>query len=370
MKKNLFILAGLAIAAMSACTKTESLIISQNEAQISFKPLTAKVTKASYITDETIKDNPNGFTFSVYAWYHQDRFASDNAVVEYMSDVPVTYEASIDDGSDPNHGGIPGSGAWVPAATYYWPKNGTLTFDAYAPTSASGDGKFSSTAAEGLVFEDYTVQNLEKQYDLLYSTRTYDKKTSTGGSNATYDGVDIVFNHALSAVEVKVLTADDYSGAIKINNISILDAQYKGTFKQNLVDGQVDASNPRAWTNHEGNVNYVLFNEENGAELTTEGLTGVSNAIVLPQSLKHTDGSKVAIKIDYSIKYGKDKWLAQTNTFELQDCTFDSDNFVNLEKWEIGKKYTYTLKFTLDKVYFAPSVNRWEDVNIGNIIVD
>ena len=29
-----------------------------------------------------------------------------------------------------------GSGAWKPDQNYYWPKNGTLSFDAYAPASA------------------------------------------------------------------------------------------------------------------------------------------------------------------------------------------------------------------------------------------
>ena len=360
MKKELIFLAGLAVAAMSACTKSEGPLTAQNEARVSFKPLTAKVTKAAYITNESIDLKPGDFQFNVYAWYNTglNNFVSDNAV-EYMSNVLVKYHSDIDDKT------TEGSGAWKSDETYYWPKNGTLTFDAYAPSYASADGTFSSTAANGLEFKDYTVKDLESQYDLLYSSRSYDKTTSTNGTNTTYDGVDIVFNHALSAIKVNVLTTDDYSGYIKLKKVSILNAYNKGTFNQNYKAGYAESSVPSAWTGHEGNVSYDLFSDNDGVILNTDALTGVSNAIVLPQKLDHQLG-KVSIKVDYSIKHG-DKWLDQTSSFEL-DGLYDKDvNEIN--EWEIGKRYTYTVKFSLEAIYFAPSVNPWTDVEMGGIIV-
>ncbi len=359
MKKDLILLAGLAVAAVSACTKNEGLVDHHAEATVSFKPLTAKVTKADYITNESIDSKPGNFLFNVYAWYNTGlgSFVSDGAV-EYMSNVLVKYDSTIDDGT-------PGSGAWKSDETYYWPKNGTLTFDAYAPSSASVDGVFSSTAANGLEFKNYTVKDLDDQYDLLYSSRTYNKTTSTNGTNSTYDGVDIVFNHALSAIEVKVQTTDDYNGYIKLKNVSILDAYNKGTFNQNYKAGYAEASVPCAWTGHEGNVSYELFGDKTGVILTSDALTSVKNAIVLPQKFNHQT-SKVSIKVDYSIKHG-DKWLDQTSTFYLDEW---SDKDLNtISEWEIGKRYTYTIKFALEKIYFAPSVNPWTDVTMGGITV-
>ena len=360
MRNDFVLLAGLVVAAMSACTKTEGLVDHQAEATVSFKPLTAKVTKADYITNESIDLAPSNFLFNVYAWYNTGlgNFVSDDAV-EYMSNVLVKYDSTIDDGT------TDGNGAWKPGETYYWPKNGTLTFDAYAPSSASADGTFSSTAANGLEFKNYTVKGLDDQYDLLYSSRTYNKTTSTNGTNSTYDGVDIVFNHALSAIEVKVKTTDDYNGYIKLKNVSVLNAYNKGTFNQNYKEGYAEASVPSAWTGHEGNVSYELFNDNAGVILTSDALASVKNAIVLPQKFDHQTG-KVSIKVDYSIKHGK-KWLDQTLTFDLEGL-YDQDlNVIN--EWEIGKRYIYTIKFALEKIYFAPSVNPWTDVTMGGIVV-
>lgn len=35
------------------------------------------------------------------------------------------------------------------------------------------------------------------------------------------------------------------------------------------------------------------------------------------------------------------------------------------EKWEMGKKYTIYLTFTLDEILWDPAVQDWENVNIG-----
>ena len=35
------------------------------------------------------------------------------------------------------------------------------------------------------------------------------------------------------------------------------------------------------------------------------------------------------------------------------------------DKWEMGKKYTINLTFTLDEILWDPAVQDWEGVNIG-----
>lgn len=360
MKKSL-LFAALAVVAMASCTKNELKVPSTgSDAVISFQPVVANATKATYLTTANMQDKCT--SFGVFAWY------AGSTTTAYMDNVTVTYDSLKDDNTD-------GSGAWKPSENYYWPKNGTLSFDAYAPASAHaktpglGTGKVTSTVDKGLKIENYTVAELANQYDLLYSTRTKDKVTSTGGSNNTYDGVDIAFHHALAAIEVTAKTDKNYSDAIKLKTITILNAYSKGTFNQNMTNATTEGT--AKWSDHGTEVSYVLFSGDQ--ELSTTALTSlntpdtpaISNAILLPQSFTHTS-NKVSIKVDYSIKHGS-SYLPQTQTFDLSATTVGS---VAQTDWEMGKRYTYNFIFSLDEVYFAPKVDDWTNVTVDNINVE
>lgn len=360
MKKSLF-LAALAVVAMASCTKNELKVPSAGtEAEISFQPVVANATKASYITNESIGTAPASFDFTVYAWYTPGNMPDDaTGATAYMTDVEVDYSSTIDDGT------TEGSGAWAPSTKYYWPKNGKLSFDAYAPSAASADAtKFESDKNTGIKITGYTVKALEAQYDLLFSSRTLDQVNSTSGINTTYDGVDIKFNHALSAIEVTAKTNADYPDAIRLDKITILNAYTKGDFSQGMSKANLKGT-PK-WDNQNSETDYVLFN---GAQtltetaLTSTTTTAISNAILLPQDLAHTGGSTnhVSIKVEYSIKHGS-SYLNQEQTFDLSTCTDTGSN--TLTKWEIGKRYTYNFVFSLEDIYFAPSVENWTEVTV------
>lgn len=363
MKKTI-LFAALAVVAMASCTKNELKVPSTGtDSVISFQPVVANATKATYLTTDNMDEKCT--SFGVFAWYAEPTLALAGSGTAYMDNVPVTYNGSIDED------GSTGSGAWAPASPYYWPKNGTLSFDAYAPADAhadtpgAGTGKVTSTAANGLKIENYTVAALAKQYDLLYSTRTQDKKTSTGGTNDTYDGVDIAFHHALAAIEVTATTDKDYFGAIKLKTITILNAYSKGTFKQNMTNATTEGT--AAWSDHGTEESYVLFSGDQALSttaLTSTTTPAISNAILLPQSFAHTP-NKVSIRVDYSIKHGS-SYLDQNQTFDLSATTVSSAPQTG---WEMGKRYTYNFIFSLDKVYFAPKVDDWTNVTVDNINV-
>lgn len=365
MKKTVFI-AALAIVAMASCTKNELKVPSTGtDAVISFQPVVANATKAvTYL--ETANMKTACTSFGVFAWYAEPTLVAGGSATAYMDNVTVTYDGEIDDNTT-------GKGAWKPASPYYWPKNGTLSFDAYAPANAhaaspsKGSGKVSSTAANGLKIENYTVADLGAQYDLLYSTRTLNKTTSTGGTNNTYDGVDIAFHHALSAIEVTAMTDMDYSGAIKLKTITILNAYSKGTFNQNMTDATTEG--PAAWSGQSTETPYELFSGDQAlstSPLSSASSPAIKNAILLPQSFDHSPETvnKVSIKVDYAIKHGEE-YLDQTQTFTLN--TTVSSAIQN--GWEKGKRYTYNFIFSLKDIYFAPSVADWTDVTVDNINV-
>ena len=366
MKKTVFI-AALAVVAMASCTKNELKVPSNGtDAVISFQPVVANATKADYLTTANMKDKCT--SFGVFAWYPEgggEMQASTTNGTLYMNNVTVTYNGSFNDDDDQ------GLGTWAPATNYYWPKNGKLSFDAYAPASAhdgtpsAGKGKFTSDITKGLQIANYTVAELANQYDLLYSTRAQNKNTSNGGNsgNIIYDGVDIAFKHALAAIEVKAMTAANYGAdVIQLTGVTIENAYNKGSFSQGM-DSPVAEGTP-AWTGHSNEVDYVLFS---GAQsLTTSEVTSptIKNAIVLPQSFNHSP-NKVSIKVDYQIK-GTNGYLAQTQTFVLSDTMVGSTAQTG---WDMGKKYTYTLVFTLEDIHFAPEVAEWTNVNVNQIDV-
>lgn len=371
MKKTVFI-AALAVVSMASCTKNELKVPSTGtDAVISFQPVVANATKATYLTTDNMDEKCT--EFGVFAWYGEPTLVAGGSATAYMDNVTVTYDSSKDDATN-------GSGAWKPAQNYYWPKNGTLSFDAYAPASAhasttpgAGTGKVTSTADKGLKIENYTVAELDNQYDLLYSTRTLNKSKSTDGTNTTYDGVDIAFHHALSAIEVTAKTDYDYSGAIKLKKITILNAQNKGEFNQNMTNAVSDGT--PAWTNNDTEVSYVLFSGDHA--LTTTALTSlttpaISNAILLPQDFIHASSRKhVSIRVDYTIKHG----TAELPQYYIADLSTTyghegSDPSALLSAWGMGKRYTYNFIFSLDEVYFAPKVDDWTEVTVDNINVE
>lgn len=379
MKKTVFI-AALAVVAMASCTKNELKVPSTgSDAVISFQPVVANATKAGYITNSSIAPvgSTSDFKFKVYAWYthNAEMTASTTTAKKYMDAVVVSYKARHDDGTPgATPGATQGQGGWSPENKYYWPKNGYLSFDAYAPSTASTDGSFDSDVEHGLQIENYTVKDLAHQYDLLYSTRTLNKTTSTGGNNDTYDGVDIKFKHALSAIEVTAKTFADYSGAIKLKKITILNAYNKGNFSQGMTDAVTESS--AAW-DPSNETEYVLFTNDSGVELDQTGLSSestpnaISNAILLPQGFSHTTGKNVSIKVDYTIKCDAGD-LAQSYTVDLSTTSGSEAGgaSASLSDWEVGKRYTYNFIFTLDEVYFAPSVENWKDVTVDGINVE
>lgn len=358
MKKTLFI-AALAVAAMASCTKNELKVPSAGtEAEITFTtPVLAHHTKSTEIIGTTY---PIGTSFNVFAWYNSATNFNAGTASTYMYDVEVSYDSSIDDNDPANTSD--GTGAWISNPVYYWPKQGVLSFDAYSPTGLTGT--VSATAADGIKVENHTVNTtLASQQDFLYATRTLDKTTSTGGSNTTYDGVDIKFNHALAVVKFTAKTKADYSSTttIKIKTIEIQDINNQGTFAQNY-------GSTAAWSDQTGDADYVaLTSADYDASISLsypDATAAGSTVIVLPQDLA---ASTQKLHIEYYIKTiaSGSKALLQTADLYFHNGTPLADN----NKWDMGKRYTYNIVIGLDEIYFAPSVENWTDITVDNINV-
>lgn len=376
MKKDLILLAGLAVAAMSACTQSEVILPASGESLVSFLPLATTATKASPIT----KYETTTGDFKVFAWYqksdvNEGHFSPENNTATlqpknytlYMNGVVCKYSEGDKNAADT------GEGAWMPTdndgnfVNYYWPKNGKLTFSAYYPASEN----LSVDAFKGITVKDYTVKDATKQVDLMFSNRAFDKTSSNyfdnENGNKLYDGVDIVFNHALSAADFKVKLAKDYGEkSIKVQKIEIVKAYSKGDFAEGYTTGKESDSPVAEWTNQSDvKDSYGVFS--GSVAPTTEASQVGETCILLPQNF--SDDVKVVVTYSIYFKDGSaDKWLQQTAEFPLKGTKNSADDS-EIKGWEMGKWYHYTFTFTLDQVYFAPSVSDWKDVVVKDFEV-
>lgn len=360
--KKLFFIAALAGVALVSCTKNE-VAPSVQQDEITFAaPVVGSITKASEVKGTIF---PETMKFNAWAWYHEGTGAFTSAgATGYMEEVTVEHVSGdvITDDS--------GTGGWHANPAYYWPKNGLLTFDAYAPhdLETTGTCSVTSTAAEGLTITDYTVPStIANQIDVMYSTRAYDK-TKSSHTDGGYDGVDILFNHALSVIAIKAAAADATAASVvRIKNIRIESAFNKGTFKQNHVNGY---GGTPTWTpvTDSKETYYVVGSSTTDHATATTIATGDpvqkgENLILLPQVFT-TSGAKITV--DYFIQNGGSTGpvVEQTYTLELSGTDHKDSSDAQITSWEMGKRYTYSIVIGVNEIYIAPSISTdWVNVN-------
>lgn len=316
-------LAAMASVALASCVKNEPVATVEQGDLITFNsPVVAPATKAA---TGSVKYTDDGF--SVYAWYHTAVFANNGT--PYMVDVPIT-STTTDEAT-----------VWS-NASYYWPKNGYLTFFAYSPTVLP-DG--SSVAATGTsVAVTYKVPAAaDSQVDLLYSDwakdQTKDKYVTQSGLG-DWTGVDIAFHHALSAVNFSFKTTANANGKFKVKTVTLTGANDSGvlTCNSSAVKGEWGSLNGTSSS-------YSVAADLSESALSTEAVPGDAELKLLPQTL----GNDVKVTISYFILNPSeaDEWIEQSMTVQLNEIT---------EGWEMGTRYTYTLVFDVDVIQFAPVV--------------
>lgn len=362
--KKIALLAVMSFAALAACTKNEPAPSVSEQQEITFASPVVGVSTKVPTYGLLSGDYPTTQTFNVWAWY-SEKDTYDGEGVKYMTDVTVAYDSENFNESETENG------AWAPTPTYYWPKNGKLTFDAYSPTELNTKATVGCTASKGLTIGNYTVPTtLEQQIDVLYSDRAADKVSTSFTAGTTYEGVDIVFNHALAAVDFTIKQSEAYpEGTIKVKDI-VINALSNGDFAHNITypAGTADP----AWTNQETPAEYKALAYADYANslqpVNAEGAAGAT-VLVLPQEFSAEND--VTITVNYYIKNQNEDALPQKAVFHLKDAANQSGEYqadqssVTVDKWEMGKKYTYNLTIGLDDIFFAPTITEWVGVNVN-----
>ena len=364
--KKIALIAAMSLAALVSCTKNEPAPSVTDQQEITFASPVVGVSTKVPTYGLLSGDYPTTQTFNVWAWYSEEATYDGNGT-KYMTDVKVAYDSkNFNDAETEN-------GAWAPTPTYYWPKNGKLTFDAYSPTELNTQATVACTALAGLTIGDYTVPTtLEQQIDVLYSNRAADKVSTSFTTGTTYEGVDIVFNHALAAVAFTIKQSEAYpAGTIKVKDI-VIKALSNGNFAHNITYPAGTVAVAPAWSDQKTPAEYKALACADYAgsiqPVDAEGAVGAT-VLVLPQDF--SDENDVTITVNYYIKNQNEAELPQKAEFHLKDAAnqlgkYQSDqSSVTVDEWEMGKKYTYNLTIGLDDIFFAPTITEWVGVNVS-----
>lgn len=353
--KKFFFLAALASVALASCVKNEPAKV-DSQKEISFTaPVLGASTKAN-VFGEMANPYSQSEHLSVYAVWHTDVFAGTwSSKSLYMDNVETAYSSSLNGWT---------SSAVSGGLTYYWPKNGYLTFAAYSPSDL-GTGVTHSYGDTGLKITNFQVPaSATQQFDVLYSERSYNKQKGSTNTNTPYDDVDLDFHHALSSIQFGVSTAQNYASSvtIKLYKISIYGVNSKGDFTEGITN-EVAYANTPAWSNQDNVVletnAYVYYDNASGLEVTNtenllNGKANQTDLILLPQTLPATG----YVKIEYGID------PAGTSTPEIKQTHTVQLSTLSATEWEPGKRYTYHVTIGLDEIYFAPEVLDWDEKTV------
>ena len=303
-------------------------------------PLVSVATKAS----ETVY--PKDRTFGVFGLYCPDGdfvgWDRTQGSVLYIDGAEFKFSGSIDDSTE-------GAGAWISTPAYIWPKNGKMTFAAWSPYSVKADyGENFSYGAGGVELKGFSTGDKGK-CDLMYAERAYDKSSSAGGSNPTYDGVDIVFHHALSALRFSA-SASSEGVTVAIARVTLWGFARQGDFSENVSEDNpaVYASDP-SWKGLTDSYTKSDSLVVSGQDLET---------FVIPQ--KGADGAKM--KVYYTVKMGSGNPVpAVSKDIPLFGHTVSGSD-ETIDGWRMATRYNYNLVLTdQHQIRFSVNVASWND---------
>lgn len=329
------------------------------------------VTFPSPVVEPTVKaaDGPLGTiystqeSFGVFALYHQGAFNGWTSGSIYIDGAEFSYDASINDSSE-------GSGAWISSPSYYWPNTGKMTFAAWSPYRAKDYSTSLSYGADGLTISGFhNSDETGRQFDLMYSDRAIDRtKDSHAGTSTTYDGVDIVFHHALSAVIFQARSSITTS-KIRVSKIVLYDIVRSGDFSEGTdeTDPSVYSSSP-SWTllssdKYTEDSPLVVYSDNSVSEsnvLPSDAASSypVGCVMPLPQAI-----NAAKLKVYYTVQIGtSDPVPTVSQPVDIGTSVVSGGSEV-INSWQMGKKYIYTLVLGAQKISFDVDLQTWQNAD-------
>ena len=371
--KKLFYFAAAAVA-LAACAKNEVVPVNSGENQeITFNvaPMTKGTVPSTHPSYPVQPGDSRYFNtdnhFVSYAYFRGEGNKWPGTVGQiYINAADISFADN----------------KWKEAgSTYYWPKsdNSSLTFFAWSTNSASttlaGGAKVSCDSKSGISVSGYDVTKNNK-VDLLVADVAANKNANE--NIYSHNGVPTLFRHKLSYLIFKVKTATNYASAGKefaLKSIKILGVNSRGTYSQNATTTNSDGSynTVGSWevTDSKTAQTYfdvtdpVVFGDE---DIILESDNNFKGSVVqkyyLPQTITAIDGDPSSTT-DYTIEVVYTIKTTEASTVTTETVTkYIKASEIYGEKWEINKKYTCTLTFSLNEILWDPAVENWDGVDI------
>lgn len=383
--------------AFIGCTKNEVRSISDNPQAVRFLPLNGKHSTKVMVNGTTY---PTDLPFGTLAYYlpsgNWDANMADATL--YIPISKVVNKANATRGS-----------AWeVEEKTYYWPKSGSLTFFAYSPFSyqeANGGNLAikSLSGNDGIQIVDYNV-DAHQDTDFMVADIAKDKKANEDQPGSSlYNGVPIVFRHKLSQIvginfQTVItntegnLVEHDYSYGrstngplqagdvvFKLKKVEVRNLFTTGTYGYTITNADPVTEH---WAHQATPQNYPWFDKETAPEAFTGNKTfnltykthdATRNAylLVLPQPCNSTLTTTPAttdplIHIEYQVLTYSDATNCSTENVSEDVYLYKIHGAIDM-----NKKITYNFKINLEnrKIYWAPSVENWEDLTPDDFVI-
>lgn len=340
---------------MCACSKNEFTGSAVADTQIVYDVIS---TKAAQVYDTSGR-------FISYAWYLPDGTkwgGNDNSsvAVPYISGSEISWQAGVwKNGQD----------------TYYWPKDGTLTFLSYSPSGIAANVRVSSTIHRGIMLDSWDVASHQ---DIDFMVADVQSGMKANGTNAGYVGVPTVFRHKLSmVVAFKVNTLQDYSskGAFYVTGLKICNYRQKGSYVSGIEPGtsnlgawSVDADAPLneyEWYSA-GTTSGIEIKYSNSSYTVIPSGTYTGGILVLPQTFAYVgenpDYTAVPyLQMDYTVDRGSYK---ESKTARIPFYSVFSSGL------GMNKKITFNIVINDNQnlITWAPDMDEWtsgSDVDIS-----
>ena len=371
MKTNQLILAA-ALVALAACNKESFDPSGPNTLndEIGFTAVTKKATKANnaIITGTTYATEN---TFQVWGWQSEkgdfSEFA-DAAASNFMSNLTISWTGGRDSRAE----------AWRNADNYYyWPFTGKISFLAIHPSTVapSTTGWDATNKKPQATFADYTISAANKTVDLMLANNEGSRRA---------DALPMVFNHALSQIQFRARTNEDYSADVTftLNSVTLNNIDLSGdlAYANSAFSWTDNATQSENWAYY-ATAQEIVYAANDAAAATY----GDANVMIPQPAYVHVDESGTPgdpgyvaevpgtkITISYTMEQTNSDPITGTVTVaapwtKVKEGATEYNPAEAISAWEPGKKYMYTLNFKLNEILFDPTVTDWVVVEMSTI---
>lgn len=356
MNKKL-ILAAAVVATLAGCAKNEVNPVQTADQEISFQAVLGPKTKTLSGTQAVFDKDGEGKIFASYAYFLPQGSTWDTPA-------GATPEIYINNETISKQGDV-----WKGQVSYYWPKQGSLTFfswsnNATTLTIQGSDAAITCDPATGIVLANYSAAN-NVNNDFMVADIAKDRTENV--NTYTTEGVPTLFRHKLCQVSFSVKTAakyhtsDDYTAAgdkkFVLKSVTFTKLAQTGSYTQI----------PEAWALpvDADRVDYTYPSTDLVFDNTTAAVNADTDQhYFIPQSF--IADSEVVIV--YDIITNVDGTNTSTETVTQRTPIYATNLFT--DGWAINTKYVLNITVALDEILWDPAVEEWVDGNSGNWTID